>query len=165
MRPARLILTAVTAAALALTAGCSAAADDPSAQTSSSSAPPSTTSSSAPSTSVPDDQGTSSAADPAAAPTVLMATTGTKDDPGAFEIALTDADGQPVTAVPAGDYTIEVQDYSKIHDFHLTGDGVDETTSVPGTGATTWRVSLSEGGYRYVCDPHAGTMNGTLTVG
>ena len=93
-----------------------------------------------------------------------MASVGTEKDPGAFEIALTDADGEPVTTVPAGDWTIEVQDWSKIHDFHLTGAGVEEATTVPGTGASTWEVTLVAGEYAYVCDPHSGTMAGTLTV-
>ena len=160
MRPARLILTAATAAALALSAGCSTA-EEPPAEASSSAEPSSSTPSSS---AAPAEEDTASASEPAAASTVLMATTGTQSDPGAFEIALTDADGEPVTSVPAGDYTIEVQDYSKIHNFHLTGDGVDESTTVAGTGATTWQVSLSKGGYEYVCDPHEGTMNGALTV-
>ena len=94
-----------------------------------------------------------------------MATTGTQSDPGAFEITLTDADGEPVTTVPAGDYTD--RGAGLLEDPRLPphrSTAVDETTTVSGTGATTWRVSLVKGGYDYVCDPHEGTMNGTFTV-
>lgn len=156
MRAPRLLLC--TAASLALIAGCSAPAAAPSAEASpSASSEPS--SGGAEASSEPADGDA-----PATAPGVLMATVGTEEDPGAFEITLTDADGEPVTTVPAGDWTIEVQDWSKIHNVHLTGAGVDETTTVSGTGPTSWEVSLEAGDYAYVCDPHAGTMAGTLTV-
>lgn len=95
---------------------------------------------------------------------MLLASVGTKGDPGAFEIALTDEDGEPVTEVAAGAWTIEVQDYAKIHNFHLTGAGVDETTTVPGTDGASWEVTFAPGEYDYVCDPHSGSMAGTLTV-
>ena len=81
-----------------------------------------------------------------------------------FTITLTQ-DGQPVTELAAGTYTIEVDDQSGSHDFHLSGPGVDETTDVAGTGKTTWEVTLEAGDYTFVCDPHAGSMNGSFTVG
>src|SRR5688500_13246646 len=43
------------------------------------------------------------------APT-LRATVGTEESPDAFEIALLDEDGEPVTELPAGEYNIEVDD-------------------------------------------------------
>lgn len=95
--------------------------------------------------------------------TVLMATVGTPDDPDAFEIALTDEAGEPVTTLPAGDYSIQVSDPSTIHNFHLTGGSVEETTSVPETEEATWEVTLEAGEYTYVCDPHP-PMTGSFTV-
>lgn len=87
---------------------------------------------------------------------VLTGTVGTEEDPDAFEITLTDDSGQEVTELPAGDYTIVVDDLSQIHNFHLEGEGIDETTTVPETGQTTWDVTLTEGEYTAICDPHPG---------
>ncbi len=86
----------------------------------------------------------------------LLATVGTEDDPDAFEITLTDSAGEQVTELPAGDYSIVVNDLSEIHNFHLEGGDVDETTTVPETGETTWDVSLTAGDYTAICDPHPG---------
>jgi plastocyanin len=80
-----------------------------------------------------------------------------------FTITLTQ-DGNPITELPAGTYTIEVDDQASIHNFHLSGPGLDETTDVSGTGKTTWEVTLEPGEYTFVCDPHAGSMKGSFTV-
>jgi plastocyanin len=69
-----------------------------------------------------------------------------------------------VTSLPAGKYTIKISDKSNIHNFHLTGPGVNKKTSVPSTGTTTWSVTLKKGTYKYVCDPHASMMKGSFTV-
>ncbi|MGY1817281.1 plastocyanin/azurin family copper-binding protein [Geodermatophilus sp. SYSU D00663] len=100
----------------------------------------------------------------AGAPT-LQGSVGTEDSPDAFEIALVDEDGAPVTELPAGQYNVVVTDHSDVHGFHLGGgDGaVDEKTSVLETGETTWVVDLRPGEYRYLCDPHP-SMHGTFTV-
>ena len=95
--------------------------------------------------------------------TVLLGSVGTADDPEAFEIALTTEDGEPVESLPAGDYTIEVDDPAATHNFHLVGGSVDETTSVPDTEQTTFEVTLEPGEYTYKCDPHP-PMTGTFTV-
>ena len=87
---------------------------------------------------------------------VLTGTVGTEDDPDAFELTLTDSAGEEVTELPAGDYSIVVNDLSEIHNFHLEGGDVDETTTVPETGKTTWDVSLTAGDYTAICDPHPG---------
>ena len=103
---------------------------------------------------------------PADAPTpgdTLLGTVGTPDDPDEFVIALTDEDGTAVTTLPAGAYTIEVSDPSRMHNFAITGEGVDEATSVPETGSTTFEVTLVAGEYTYICDPHS-SMVGTITV-
>ena len=88
----------------------------------------------------------------------LRATVGTEDDPDAFEITLTDSAGEQVTELPAGDYSVVVNDLSEIHNFHLEGGDVDETTTVPETGETTWDVSLTAGDYTAICDPHPGMV-------
>ena len=69
-----------------------------------------------------------------------------------------------MTKLKAGTYTFKIQDKSNIHDFHLTGPGVNKKTSVGGQGATTWKLTLKKGTYKYVCDPHASFMHGSFTV-
>ena len=68
------------------------------------------------------------------------------------------------TTVKAGTYVITIHDLASIHDFHLTGPGVDKTTSVGGTGTTKWTVKLKKGTYQFVCDPHRTIMHGVLKV-
>ncbi|MGH3127789.1 MAG: plastocyanin/azurin family copper-binding protein [Gaiellaceae bacterium] len=81
-----------------------------------------------------------------------------------FEISLTAPDGADVETLAAGAYTIEVDDQSDIHNFHLSGGSVDESTDVSGTGTDTWELTLDEGAYSFVCDPHAGSMSGSFEV-
>jgi len=65
-----------------------------------------------------------------------------------------------------GRYTLVVDDKSSSHNFHLTGPGgVDVSTSVEAEGQQSFEVELTAGEYRFVCDPHASSMNGTFTVG
>ena len=72
--------------------------------------------------------------------------------------------GKKVTKLKAGKYTIVVRDQAADHNFHLTGPGVNKTTSVSGKSTTTWTVTLKKGTYKYVCDPHAAFMKGSFTV-
>jgi plastocyanin len=95
--------------------------------------------------------------------TVLLAMVGTEADPDAFEISLTDEAGEPVTELPAGDYTIQVNDPSAMHNFHLAGGSIDESTTVEEVTEVTWDVTLEPGDYTYVCDPHP-PMSGEFTV-
>ena len=81
-----------------------------------------------------------------------------------FEISLTTEDGEDVTSLPAGSYTIEINDQSDQHNFHLSGPGVDTTTEVSEVGEVTWELDLEAGSYEYVCDPHASSMNGSFEV-
>ncbi|MCH1883279.1 plastocyanin/azurin family copper-binding protein [Agrococcus sp. ARC_14] len=102
--------------------------------------------------------------DPATAAGELIGMVGTADDPEAYEIALLDGDGNPVTSLPAGDYTLTFADQSQMHNFRLTGEGVDEATDVAGTDETTVEITLVAGTYEFVCDPHVSTMSGQLEV-
>jgi len=105
--------------------------------------------------------------------TDTTATTGSSVQPGdtlvgsvgpGFDISLTSQDGEGITTVPAGSYTIEVNDQGDIHNFHLTGPGVDEATDVAAVETETFEVDLQAGSYEYVCDPHASSMNGSFEV-
>jgi plastocyanin len=66
--------------------------------------------------------------------------------------------------VKAGTYAITIRDLASIHNFHLTGPGVNKKTSVSGTGTTKWTVKLKKGTYRFACDPHRAIMHGALKV-
>jgi plastocyanin len=66
--------------------------------------------------------------------------------------------------VRAGTYVITIHDLASIHDFHLTGPGVNKKTSVAGTGTTKWTVKLKKGTYHFRCDPHQTIMHGVLKV-
>jgi plastocyanin len=80
----------------------------------------------------------------------------------------TDGPGFTITVskktVKAGTYTIVINDKSNIHNFHLTGPGVNRLTSTPWVGTKTWTVKLKKGTYKFVCDPHATIMKGVLRV-
>jgi plastocyanin len=93
----------------------------------------------------------------AATPT-LVGTVG----PG-FTITLTKG-GKKVSKLTHGTYVFKISDKSSIHNFHLTGPGVNKSTSVGGTGSKTWKLTLKKGTYKFVCDPHATIMKGSFTV-
>jgi hypothetical protein len=73
--------------------------------------------------------------------------------------------GARVTHLTAGTYVIEVRDNSNLHNFHLSGPGVDRKTEIDFKGTQTWTVTLTDGVYRFVCDPHASFMKGSFSVG
>ena len=105
-----------------------------------------------------------SAAGGGGAASALRASVGTDAAPDAFEIDLLDASGSPVRELPAGTYTITVDDRSEIHNFALSGPGgVDEKTSVPEVGEVVLEVELAAGEYDYVCNPHP-NMSGSFIV-
>lgn len=81
-----------------------------------------------------------------------------------FEISLQTEAGEDVSTLAPGEYTIDVDDKSSAHNFHLTGSGVDEDSGVTEIGSSTWTVTLEEGSYHFQCDPHASTMNGDFEV-
>jgi plastocyanin len=82
-----------------------------------------------------------------------------------FSISLRDDAGNPVTSLTAGAYEIEVDDLSDEHNFHLFGPGVDVATDVAGTGSQTFKVTLQNGQYTFLCDPHPTRMRGAFSVG
>jgi plastocyanin len=101
----------------------------------------------------------------AAAPAApVMKTVQGSVGPG-FTINLT-LGGKKVTKLKAGvHYRFRISDRSSIHDFHLTGPGLDRMlTSVDFTGTKSVVLTLKKGVYRYVCDPHSGSMHGSFRV-
>src|SRR5262245_9551975 len=64
----------------------------------------------------------------------------------------------------AGKVKLVVSDKSSIHNFHLSGPGVNVKTSVGATGTKTFTVTLKKGTYKFVCDPHASVMKGSFKV-
>ena len=82
----------------------------------------------------------------------------------AFSISLSDESGNAINNLAAGTYSLVIKDESTIHDFHLTGPGVDKTTGVGGTSTTTFSVTFNPGHYSFMCDPHASSMHGSFTV-
>jgi len=81
-----------------------------------------------------------------------------------FSIELTKA-GKKVKTLKAGTYKIKVEDKGSIHNFHLTGPGVNKSTTIPFTGEKTWTVKLKPGKYTYQCDIHASEgMKGSFKV-
>ena len=81
-----------------------------------------------------------------------------------FTITLTTEDGTNVTSLPAGAYTLEIVDKTDIHNFHLTGSGVDEASEVGGQEDKEVPITLVAGSYHYQCDPHSSQMNGDFEV-
>jgi plastocyanin len=97
--------------------------------------------------------------------TVTRTLTGTVG-PG-FVITMNKPGGKRTTnlSVTPGTYVITIHDLSPIHNFHITGPGLNKLTSVPATGTTTkWTVKLKKGTYHFVCDPHRTIMHGILRV-
>jgi hypothetical protein len=83
-----------------------------------------------------------------------------------FQISLTFDDNTPVTSLPAGSYTVLVNDQGTAHNFHLSGPGFDAATSVENTEQATWTVNLADASrYTFQCDRHPTTLNGSFTVG
>jgi hypothetical protein len=84
-----------------------------------------------------------------------------------YYIGLEDSAGNPVTSVAPGAYDILVHDLSGDHNFHLSGPGVNQSTTVTGTGDTTWEdiVFQANSTYTFLCDPHPTIMRGSFTTG
>jgi plastocyanin len=82
-----------------------------------------------------------------------------------FTITLT-LQGKNVTKLKAGTaYRFVISDRSSIHDFHVSGPGLNRVlTSVEFTGTKSFVLKLKKGSYRFVCDPHSGIMHGSFLV-
>ena len=62
-------------------------------------------------------------------------------------------------------YRFVIRDRASIHDFHLTGPGVNRMlTTVGFVGTKSYVLTLKKGTYRFVCDPHADIMHGSFRV-
>ena len=94
-------------------------------------------------------------------PSSLVGVVGHNDS---FSISLTDPSGQAISNLQAGTYSLTIKDESTLHNFHLTGAGVDKTTSIGSTGTSTFSVTFKPGTYTFVCDPHSSQMHGKFTV-
>jgi plastocyanin len=105
---------------------------------------------------------TGSLAFAALAPAATSKTITGTDGPG-FTITLKQRT-KTVKVLAPGSYTFVINDRSNIHNFHLTGPGVNKKTSVGAIGKFTWHVTLRRGTYKYVCDPHATIMKGKFIV-
>lgn len=82
-----------------------------------------------------------------------------------FTINLT-LSGKTVTRLKNGvRYRFVISDRSSIHDFHLSGPGLNRAlTSVDFMGTKSVVLTLKKGVYRYFCDPHSGSMHGSFRV-
>ena len=105
----------------------------------------------------PTDTGTTTTPAPAVG-TTLQGSVG----PG-YEISLSTEDGQSISTLDPGGYTLEVDDMASSHSFHLTGPGVDERTDVGGEGTETFQIEVQPGSYSFVCDVHP-SINGSFEV-
>jgi NitT/TauT family transport system substrate-binding protein len=72
-------------------------------------------------------------------------------------------DGRPVTTLQHGRYTFIVSDTSKKRNFVLSGPGVSKSTSLKGTGRSTWTVTLKKGKYTFSSSGRP-TLKRTLRV-
>ena len=63
----------------------------------------------------------------------------------------------------AGKIKLVINDRSSVHNFHLTGPGVNVKTSVSAIGTKTFTITLKKGTYKFICDPHP-FMKGSFTV-
>jgi plastocyanin len=97
----------------------------------------------------------------AATATQLNVTVG----PG-FSIKVADANGQTVSQLDPGDYSITIKNLSPSaeHNFHLTGPGVNMASAFDNV-TVTWDVTLVDGLYKYQCDAHPTIMKGSIRVG
>jgi plastocyanin len=82
-----------------------------------------------------------------------------------FTIGLT-MNSKKVTKLKAGTpHRFVISDRADIHDFHLSGPGLNRVlTSVEFTGTKSFVLRLKKGSYRFVCDPHSSIMHGSFRV-
>lgn len=105
--------------------------------------------------------GTPPASGPPQHPSALVGTVGKND---AFTISLTDDTGAAITNLAAGSYKLTVHDDSGIHNFHITGSGVDDKTDITKAEVKTFTINVTPGTYTFLCDSHPTQMKGSFTV-
>jgi hypothetical protein len=94
-----------------------------------------------------------------AAPRTVTGTVG----PG-FTISLK-LNGKKVSRLKPTTYRFRVTDKASIHDFHLSGPGVNKViTGIGFEGTKTASIKLRKGTYRYRCDVHPDEMHGSFRV-
>lgn len=82
-----------------------------------------------------------------------------------YTISLKTAAGKNVAALKPGKYMITVRDRSRIHDFRLSGPGLNKVfSSVAAVGTRSVTVTLRAGRYQFTCQPHASAMHGAFRV-
>ena len=101
-----------------------------------------------------------SSSDAATTPIVLDGVVG----PGATITLMKGSTNLKGKTLMHGAYTIRVNDKATSHNFHLTGPGVNRSTTVAFKGMTTWNVTLQAGNYVYICDPHKSFTKGSFKV-
>jgi NitT/TauT family transport system substrate-binding protein len=72
--------------------------------------------------------------------------------------------GSVIKTLPAGSYTISVTDKSGKDNFHITGKGVNKSTSIAKNQAASWTVKLTKGTYTVSSDGHPKLLKRTITV-
>ena len=73
--------------------------------------------------------------------------------------------GRNVTRLTHGPYRFVINDRSSIHDFPLTGPGLNRIlTTVAFVGTKSVVLTLKRGVHKYVCDPHSELMHGSFHV-
>jgi hypothetical protein len=82
-----------------------------------------------------------------------------------YTINLT-VNGQKVSRLKAGTYTLVIHDKASIHAWSLDGPHgyAKDFTKVPFVGTKTFTVKLAAGKYKYYCPSHEPTMFGHFTV-
>jgi hypothetical protein len=83
-----------------------------------------------------------------------------------FTITLTQ-NGKAVKSLKAGKYTFKVTDKASIHNFVLEKEHSKfekELTDVSDTGTKTVTINLTKGTWKYYCEAHESSMNGTFKV-
>jgi hypothetical protein len=82
-----------------------------------------------------------------------------------YVISVTDANGNPVSHLDPGSFSLTVDDKSADHNFHLQGPGVDVSTTLDEIGQKTFQLNLVDGKYTFICDAHPNLMSDSFTVG
>lgn len=79
-------------------------------------------------------------------------------------ISLRSATGAVLKTIKTGTYSILVRDRSKLHNFHLVGNGVNRKSGLAATGTLTWKVKLAAGTLRFFSDRSPTKVKGAIVV-